>query len=98
MRTRLILAFALIALFTIAGLAARRSQSPSPAPTPHIDVQKVADGVYAAIRTEPPGLFFNANSIFLVNDADVIVVDTNITPGSAKESLAALRAITTKPV
>jgi len=64
----------------------------------HIDVQKIADGVYAAIRTEPPGLFFDANSIFLINDADVIVIDTNITPSSAKASLSALMKLTNKPV
>ena len=63
-----------------------------------LDVQKVANGVYAAIRTEPPGLMFDANSVFIINDADVIVVDTNITPSSARASLAALMKLTTKPV
>ena len=96
-RSRLTIGFVLLALWSIAGVSAPQGQTPPPAAS-HIDVQKVADGVYAAVRTEPPGLFFDANSIFLVNDTDVIVVDTNITPGSARESLAALRAITTKPV
>jgi len=62
------------------------------------DLQKVADGVYAAIRKEPPGLMFNANSVFIINDDEVMVVDTNITPSSAKETLAALRKLTTRPV
>ncbi|HUL74858.1 MAG TPA: MBL fold metallo-hydrolase [Vicinamibacterales bacterium] len=99
MRSRGSFVVVLLALFTITGVtAARRQSAGTPQSSPHIDVQKIAAGVYAAIRTEPPGLFFNANSIFLINDADVVVVDTNITPGSARESLAALRAITTKPV
>ena len=77
-----------------------QNQTPSPPPPPpaRVDVQKVADGVYAALRTEPPGLMFDCNSIFLINDSDVIVVDTNITPSSARQSLTALRAITPKPV
>ena len=82
----------------------RRSSTPpqaSPAAgdgRPAVTLQKIADGVYAAIRPEPPGLMFDANSIFIVNDADVIVVDTNITPSSARASLAALMKLTNKPV
>ncbi len=71
---------------------------PSAAVESHIDVQKIANGVYVAIRTEPPGLMFDCNSIFIVNDSDVVVVDTNITPSSARASLAALMKITNKPV
>jgi glyoxylase-like metal-dependent hydrolase (beta-lactamase superfamily II) len=66
--------------------------------TADFEVQKVADGVYAAIRRKPPGLMFDANSVFIVNDTDVIVVDTNITPSSAKTTIAALRQLTPKPV
>lgn len=62
------------------------------------EVQKVADGVYAAIRTEPTGLMFDANSVFIVGPDDVVVIDTNITPSSAQATLAALRKITGKPV
>lgn len=60
------------------------------------EVVKVADGVYAAVRKEPPGL--TVNSVFIINDNDVVVVDTTLTPGSAKELLAALRKLTNKPV
>lgn len=63
-----------------------------------VDVVKVADGVYAAIRKEPPGLMFNSNTVFIVNEEDVIVVDTNISPVSAREVVAALKRITNKPV
>lgn len=61
------------------------------------EVQKIAEGVYAVVRKEPPGLTVNANSAFIINDNDVIVVDTTLTPGSAKELLAALRKLTNKP-
>ena len=62
------------------------------------EVVKVADGVYAAIRKEPPGLTVNGNCVFIINDSDVVVVDTTLTPGSAREVLAALRKLTKKPV
>jgi glyoxylase-like metal-dependent hydrolase (beta-lactamase superfamily II) len=66
--------------------------------TGNFKMVKVADGVYAAIRTEPPGLTVNGNSVFIINDDDVIVVDTTLTPGTAQEELAALRKLTHKPV
>jgi glyoxylase-like metal-dependent hydrolase (beta-lactamase superfamily II) len=59
---------------------------------------KVSEGVYAAIRKEPPGLTVNANSVFIINEDDVVVVDTTLTPGTAREELAALRRLTSKPV
>jgi glyoxylase-like metal-dependent hydrolase (beta-lactamase superfamily II) len=65
---------------------------------PRFKIVKVAKGVYAAIRTEPPGLTVNANSVFIINDSDVVVVDTTLTPGTARETIAALRQLTNKPV
>ncbi|MBV8859426.1 MAG: MBL fold metallo-hydrolase [Acidobacteria bacterium] len=64
----------------------------------NFEMVKLAEGVYVARRTEPPGLTVNANSVFIVNDNDVVVVDTTLTPGTAKEELAALRKLTDKPV
>jgi glyoxylase-like metal-dependent hydrolase (beta-lactamase superfamily II) len=62
------------------------------------DVQKVAEGVYALIRREPLGLWFEANNVFIINDDDVVIVDANISVASTKEVLAALRKLTPKPV
>jgi cyclase len=62
------------------------------------EMVRVAEGVYTAVRKEPPGLTVNSNSVFIINDDDVVVVDTTLTPGSAREELAALRRLTTKPV
>jgi glyoxylase-like metal-dependent hydrolase (beta-lactamase superfamily II) len=64
----------------------------------NFELVKVADGVYAATRKEPPGLTVNGNSVFIINENDVIVVDTTLTPGTAKEEIAALRKLTTKPI
>jgi len=77
-----------VALFPFAALAQ----------TGNFDTVKVADGIYAAIRKEPHGLTTNANSVFIINDDDVIVVDTTLTPGTATELLTALRKLTDKPV
>jgi len=67
-------------------------------PNASFRIERIAPDVYAAIRKEPPGLMFNANSVFIVCDEDVIVVDTNLTPSSARETLDTLRQITPKPV
>jgi glyoxylase-like metal-dependent hydrolase (beta-lactamase superfamily II) len=71
---------------------------PSPSARSGFDVVELGPGVYAEIRREPPGMAVECNVVFIVNDEDVFVVDTNITPGSARESIAALKKITTKPV
>jgi glyoxylase-like metal-dependent hydrolase (beta-lactamase superfamily II) len=85
-------------LLAVAVAAGTIAATPAQVLTPHVDLQKIADGVYAAIRKEPPGLMFNANSVFIVNDDGVVVVDTNMTPTSARETLAALRSVTTRRV
>jgi len=85
---RFLFLFALVCLLPLVGV----SQSPQ------FEMVKVADGVYAAIRKEPPGLTVNGNSVFIINAEDVIVVDTTLTPGTAREELAALRKLTDKPV
>ncbi|HKO99885.1 MAG TPA: MBL fold metallo-hydrolase [Pyrinomonadaceae bacterium] len=62
------------------------------------EVRKIANGVYVAMRTEPPGLTVIGNSVFIINDKDVVVVDTTLTPGTASELLVALKKLTNKPV
>jgi len=62
------------------------------------ELARVADGVYAAIRGEPPGLTFVANTVFIINDDDVVVVDTGIGPATARAAIAALKKLTVKPV
>ncbi|MEO8104517.1 MAG: MBL fold metallo-hydrolase [Betaproteobacteria bacterium] len=62
------------------------------------ELAKLADGVYAAVRSEPPGLTFVSNSVFIINDDDVVVVDTGVGPATARAAIAALKALTAKPV
>jgi hypothetical protein len=97
--SRLIAALIVAVALDTNSLGATPPQAPEPqSPVGNFELLKVAEGVYAAIRKEPPGLMFDANSVFIINDDDVIVVDTNITASSAKEVLAAIRKLTNKPV
>jgi glyoxylase-like metal-dependent hydrolase (beta-lactamase superfamily II) len=67
-------------------------------PARNFEIQKLAEGVYAVIRKDLPGLMVDANNVFIINDDDVIVVDANGAPAITKEVLAALRKLTSKPV
>jgi glyoxylase-like metal-dependent hydrolase (beta-lactamase superfamily II) len=65
-------------------------------PAPDFEVQKLAEGVYAAIAT-PDGKAVS-NSGFIVNDSDVIVIDCHITPEIARALLAEIKKVTSRPV
>jgi glyoxylase-like metal-dependent hydrolase (beta-lactamase superfamily II) len=54
--------------------------------------------VYAAIRAEPLSLAVNSNSLIVVRDKDVVVVDAQFTRAATQETIAAIRRITKKPV
>ena len=66
--------------------------------SPDFEIQKISEGVYALLRKEPPGLTVNGNSVLIINEDHVVVVDTTLTPGSAREVLNELRKLTSKPV
>lgn len=59
-------------------------------------VRELADGVYAVVRG--PFQISDSNVLFIVNDDDVVVVDANIFPSSAREVIAEIRKVTSKPV
>lgn len=84
--------------YALTFLAAIAIAGASEVPPNSIEVVRLADGVYAALQKKPPGLWANSNSVFVINDHDVIVIDTNVTLDSARETLAALRKLTDKPV
>jgi cyclase len=69
-----------------------------PARCTGFDWQPLGDGLYAAIRREPPGLLEHANSLVIVNEADVVVVDAQMTASATRELIGAIRTLTTKPV
>lgn len=85
-------------LVMLTAVHASASQKSLEASASGATVEKLAEGVYAVIRKEPPALFIDANSLFIVGETQVVVVDANLTPASAKQTLAAIRSITDKPV
>lgn len=72
---------------------AQRPESPE-----NFEIQKLAEGVYAAIRKQPPLMSFDPNNVFIINEDDVVVVDANAGLAETKALLAALRKLTDKPV
>lgn len=61
-------------------------------------VEELAPGVFAVIRQEPLGLAGNANSLLIIGDSDVIVVDAQFTREATNETIAAIRRLTRHPV
>ncbi len=65
---------------------------------PDLTLVRLDSDVYAAIRTEPLSLAVNSNSLIVVRDKDVVVVDAQFTRAATQETIAAIRKITKKPV
>jgi len=84
-----------LAAATAAKAVPTDSPAVNPAATVGFSVEKLADGIFAAVRTDPPGLMVDANSLFIVNERDVVVVDA---PEASAEMITALRKVTDKPV
>jgi glyoxylase-like metal-dependent hydrolase (beta-lactamase superfamily II) len=65
---------------------------------PDLQIVPLGSGVYAAIRTGPLSLAVNSNSLIIVRDRDVVVVDAQFTRAATRETIAAIRKLTDKPV
>ena len=71
---------------------------PSPASSEAtIDKVQIADGIYQFF-TSPDGYVPNGNSLVVINQNDVLVFDTFSRSSSARQELAAIRKLTSKPV
>ena len=57
--------------------------------------EEVADGVYFVTYTVP---MFNSNAMVVVNEDDVLVVDSHITPTTARQLIDSIRKVTDKPI
>jgi len=62
------------------------------------DVQKLDSGVYAVVRHDPISYVNNANSLVVVGDNSVLVVDAQFTRLATSQTIGAIRQITSKPV
>jgi len=73
-----------------------RAQAPG-ASTSLFKIEKVADGVYAALAR--PQVLTNCNAAIFVNSRDVLVVDAHSKPSAAAALIAQIKKdVTTKPV
>ncbi len=88
---------ALLEQSMIAAAQARAADAVAPSAEKLFDIEKIAGGVYAAIAK--PQLLINSNSCIIVNEDDVMVVDTHSKPSAAKALIAQIRAeVTPHPV
>src|SRR5262245_55594828 len=69
-----------------------------PAQAPDFHVESLGRDVYAVVRHEPIAYVNNANSLIVVGDSGVLVVDAQFTRKATIETIGAIRAITRKPV
>lgn len=56
---------------------------------------EIRNGIYLAQTTAP---VFNSNSLVIVNDNDVVLVDSHVTPSKARDLIAAVRTLTPNPI
>ena len=82
----------------IAGVAlgALVFQAQAPAPQAAYKFTEIVPGIYSAIGTG--GLIVGSNSAVIVNKDDVVIVDSHISPESARAMVRELKSITDKPV
>ena len=57
--------------------------------------EKIADGIYYATVARP-GL--GSNNVVIVNDADVLIVDTGTSPTAARAFVEDIKKLTDKPI
>lgn len=62
------------------------------------DRVRIAEGIYAFVQHDPMRTPVDGNSTVIINDRDVVVVDSRATPASARALIAEIRALTSKPV
>src|SRR5262245_12192115 len=62
------------------------------------EIVTLAEGVHGFVWTDPSAQVIEGNALFIVNDADVVVVDTGLMPATTRRMIEELRKITPKPV
>src|SRR5690242_17138682 len=69
-----------------------------PAPPSERSVTKLADGVYLIRHKNAPDHFTQSNTVVVIGNTGVLVVDSCYLPSSASEDIAQIRQWTDKPV
>lgn len=93
----------LLAIGTFAALTTMRVHGQSgdkplelPKKNPTHRFQEIAEDVYFVVGTG--SIFVQSNCMVVINEDDVIVVDSHVTPEAARALLKAIRELTKKPV
>lgn len=84
----------------VACLTARPSQvrAAPPSASHQRTVSRLADGVYLILHPIAPDHFTESNTVVIIGDAGVLVVDSGYLPSSAREDIVQIRQWTDKPV
>ena len=82
--------FALAAALSLPG---RAQAQPDP-----YTVERLADSVFAVVRKTPTTGASDSNVLFIIGSKDVVVVDANIFPSSARQVIAEIKKRTLNPV
>lgn len=61
-------------------------------------IEKFAEGIYGFVWKDPLQNPIEGNSLFVINDQDVLVVDACLLPSSSRLMIKELKKLTTKPV
>ena len=80
-----------VALTVSIAISANAQSNPWPDVATSYDSVKVADGIWAFIAPEPKSALASGNSIAIVGDDGVLVVDTGIIPSLTKRMIAEIR-------
>jgi cyclase len=88
----------LLSIFVALGCRGPEAKPASDEASPNLEIVQLDSGIFAAIRKEPLSLAVNSNSLIIVRDADVVVVDAQFTRAATRETIAAIRRLTDKPV
>ncbi len=84
---------------TVAAVAASAlSLAATKLPQKKLDTIKLADGVYAFVWPDASDNPIESNTFVVINDADVLVVDTNLFPTSTRRIANEIKKLTEKPV
>jgi glyoxylase-like metal-dependent hydrolase (beta-lactamase superfamily II) len=62
------------------------------------DIIPIADGIYAAIGKGTSPMLIGSNAAIIINEDEVVVVDSHYTPSAARALLAEIKQLTDKPV
>jgi cyclase len=56
---------------------------------------EIRNGIYLAQSTDP---VFNSNAVVIVNDDDVVLIDSHVTPSKARDLIASVKTLTSNPI